>query len=61
MAEDDMGGIEGALARLNAPEHKRLKEIFSEKQEPAAVYGLLSEFLLVEGKGVRPALCLLAC
>ena len=52
---------ENELVRLNAPVYRRLKEIFSEKQEPAAVYGLLSEFLLVEGKGIRPALCLLSC
>ena len=56
-----MSGLESELARLNAPVHSRLKEIFSEKQEPAAVYSLLSEFLLVEGKGIRPALCLLSC
>ncbi|MFA5930005.1 MAG: polyprenyl synthetase family protein [Candidatus Micrarchaeia archaeon] len=61
MAETDIVGLEGELARLNAPVHARLKEIFSEKQEPAAVYGLLSEFLLVEGKGIRPALCMLSC
>jgi len=53
--------LERELARLNAPVYGRLGEIFSEKQEPAAVYGLLSEFLLVEGKGIRPALCLLSC
>ncbi len=53
--------LESELMRLNAPVHRRLKEIFGEKTEPAAVYGLLSEFLLVEGKGIRPALCLLSC
>jgi len=53
--------IENELSRLNVPVYNRLKEIFGEKQEPAAVYGLLSEFLLVEGKGIRPALCLLSC
>ncbi|MCX6771006.1 MAG: polyprenyl synthetase family protein [Candidatus Micrarchaeota archaeon] len=61
MAEADMMGLENKLVRLNAPVHNRLKGIFSKKQEPAAVYGLLSEFLLVEGKGIRPALCLLSC
>jgi len=61
MAERDIAGLENELARLNAPVHSRLKEIFGEKSEPAAVYGLLSEFLLVEGKGIRPALCLLSC
>ena len=61
MVEAETAGIENELVRLNAPVYNRLKEIFSEKQEPAAVYGLLSEFLLVEGKGMRPALCLLSC
>ena len=61
MVEADMAGLEAELVRLNAPIYGRLKEIFSEKREPAAVYGLLSEFLLVEGKGIRPALCLLSC
>ena len=56
-----MHGLESELVRLNAPIYGRLKEIFGEKTEPAAVYGLLSEFLLVEGKGIRPALCLLSC
>ena len=60
MAET-MFGIETELVRLNAPVYNRLKEVFGEKREPAAVYGLLSEFLLVEGKGIRPALCLLSC
>jgi geranylgeranyl pyrophosphate synthase len=61
MVDADTARLENELARLNAPIYNRLKEIFSEKQEPAAVYGLLSEFLLVEGKGIRPALCLLSC
>ena len=61
MVETDIAGLENELIRLNAPVHNRLTEIFREKQEPAAVYGLLSEFLLVEGKGIRPALCLLSC
>jgi len=61
MVGKDVAGLERGLARLNAPVYGRLKEIFSEKREPAAVYGLLSEFLLVEGKGIRPALCLLSC
>ena len=61
MVETDMTGLEGELVRLNAPVYSRLKEIFTEKKEPAAVYSLLSEFLLVEGKGIRPALCLLSC
>lgn len=56
-----MAGLEKELARLNAPVHRRLEEIFGKKREPASVYGLLSEFLLVEGKGIRPALCLLSC
>jgi len=61
MVETDMAGLENELARLNAPVYSRFREIFSEKREPAAVYGLLSEFMLVEGKGIRPALCLLSC
>lgn len=61
MEKGNVDGLEVKLARLNAPVHRRLREIFSEKREPAAVYGLLSEFLLVEGKGIRPALCLLSC
>jgi len=61
MVDADTAGIENELVRLNAPVYNRLKEIFNEKREPAAVYGLLSEFLLVEGKGIRPALCLLSC
>ena len=61
MVKADMAGLETELARLNAPIYSRLKEIFSGKRKPAAVYGLLSEFLLVEGKGIRPALCLLSC
>ena len=61
MVKTDIVGIEGELARLNAPVHGRLVEIFGKRREPAAVYNLLSEFLLVEGKGIRPALCLLSC
>ena len=61
MVKAEVGGFENELVRLNAPIYDRLKEIFNEKREPAAVYGLLSEFLLVEGKGIRPALCLLSC
>jgi geranylgeranyl pyrophosphate synthase len=61
MADGNATGLEEKLAALNAPVYGRLGEIFEEKREPAAVYGLLSEFLLVEGKGIRPALCLLSC
>ena len=61
MVKTDIAELENELVRLNAPVHRRLKDIFGEKTEPAAVYGLLSEFLLVEGKGIRPALCLLSC
>ena len=61
MADPEVASLEAKLAALNKPVHARLKAIFEEKREPAAVYGLLSEFLLVEGKGIRPALCLLSC
>ncbi|MFA6213745.1 MAG: polyprenyl synthetase family protein [Candidatus Micrarchaeia archaeon] len=61
MAKGETAGLEARLAALNVPVQGRLKEIFARKREPASVYGLLSEFLLVEGKGIRPALCLLSC
>lgn len=54
----DIGAV---LAALNRPVKKRLMRIFRGRGEPWEVYGLLSEFLLVEGKMLRPALCLAAC
>lgn len=58
-----MGNVEMErwLAALNEPVTKRISSLFGRKREPEAVYGLLSEFLLVEGKRLRPALCLLSC
>jgi geranylgeranyl pyrophosphate synthase len=58
MENDD---LERALVRINAPVHKRIGRIFEKYRDPKAAYGLLSEFLLVEGKRLRPALCLLSC
>ena len=42
--------LEARLSRINAPIHQRMAAFFKERTEPKAVYGLLSEFLLVEGK-----------
>jgi len=53
--------LEARLSKINAPIHRRMGEIFRRGRKPEAVYGLLSEFLLVEGKRLRPALCLLSC
>lgn len=53
--------LEARLSRITAPVRQRMEDFFKEKTEPKAVYGLLSEFLLVEGKRLRPALCLLSC
>jgi geranylgeranyl diphosphate synthase, type I len=53
--------LEALLSKINAPVHQRMAAFFKEKTEPKAVYGLLSEFLLVEGKRLRPALCLISC
>lgn len=49
------------LDAVNAPVAERLAMLFKEGKEPRYVYGLLSEFLLVPGKRLRPALCLLSC
>jgi geranylgeranyl pyrophosphate synthase len=40
---------------------RRIAAIFRKKKTPFEVYGLLAEFLLVEGKQLRPALCVAAC
>ena len=50
--------LERGIDVINAPVRRRLRQTFSRKRAPAEVYGLLSEFLLVEGKRLRPALCL---
>jgi geranylgeranyl pyrophosphate synthase len=57
----DTARLENRLSVLNAPVRRRIARFFSGKKEPFEVYGLLSEFLFVEGKRLRPALCLLAC
>lgn len=53
--------LESRVAAINAPVAKRLRALFSRKTSPKEVYGLLSEFLLVEGKRLRPALCIASC
>lgn len=53
--------LEARLSRLNQPVRKRLTGLFGARREPREVYGLLSEFLSVEGKLLRPALCLASC
>jgi len=53
--------LEKMLWRINAPVRRRIASVFRRGRQPKAVYGLLSEFLLVEGKRLRPALCLLSC
>jgi geranylgeranyl diphosphate synthase type I len=57
----DNAVFEKRLAALNAPVSRRIAGLFERKREPEAVYGLLSDFLFVEGKRLRPALCLLSC
>ncbi|MEM4554297.1 MAG: polyprenyl synthetase family protein [Candidatus Anstonellaceae archaeon] len=56
-----MEEIEKRIADLTAPVSERIREVFSKNKKPFEVYGLLSEFLLVKGKMLRPALCLAAC
>jgi geranylgeranyl diphosphate synthase type I len=53
--------LERQLALVNEPVARRIAGLFGKRREPDAVYGLLLEFLLVEGKRLRPALCLLSC
>ncbi len=53
--------IEIKIAKLNAPVCARLGRLFSGGRRPFEVYGLLSEFLSIKGKLLRPALCLAAC
>jgi geranylgeranyl diphosphate synthase, type I len=55
-----MESVEGILERVNRPVKKRLSRVFL-RRSPKEVYGLLSEFMSVEGKLLRPALCLLSC
>jgi geranylgeranyl pyrophosphate synthase len=53
--------IETSLARINQPVRQRLTQVFRAQKKPFEVYGLLSEFLSVEGKLLRPALCTVSC
>jgi len=53
--------IEAALAKINQPVRQRLTKVFGAQKRPFEVYGLLSEFLSVEGKLIRPALCTVSC
>jgi geranylgeranyl pyrophosphate synthase len=50
--------LERRIDAINAPVKRRLLQNFRRKRTPIEVYGLLSDFLLVEGKRLRPALCL---
>ncbi|MEM2137732.1 MAG: polyprenyl synthetase family protein [Candidatus Anstonellaceae archaeon] len=53
--------IEAALAKINRPVRQRLTKLFGAQKRPFEVYGLLSEFLSIEGKLLRPALCTVSC
>lgn len=53
--------IEAELSKINLPVKRRLQKLFGAQSRPFEVYGLLSEFLSVEGKLLRPALCLTSC
>ncbi|VVB99323.1 Short chain isoprenyl diphosphate synthase [uncultured archaeon] len=56
-----MEQLEKKLEALNAPISSRLDALFSQKTSPPEVYGLLSEFMELSGKRLRPAFCLLSC
>ena len=53
--------LEKKLSEITAPVQDRLRLVFAEKKEPFEVYGLLGEFLSINGKLLRPAFCLSAC
>jgi geranylgeranyl diphosphate synthase type I len=53
--------IDRRVAAINRRVKGRLGAIFKPKRQPWEVYGLLSEFLDLEGKRLRPALCLASC
>ncbi|MCX6769087.1 MAG: polyprenyl synthetase family protein [Candidatus Micrarchaeota archaeon] len=53
--------LETRVASLNRPVRNQIWKVFGRKRAPWEVYGLLSEFLLVEGKRLRPALCIATC
>ena len=56
-----MSLLDKKIAVMTAPVRRRLNGLFRGKENPKEVYGLLSEFLSVEGKLLRPALCLASC
>lgn len=53
--------LDALLSSLNVPVRKKIRQVVERKKEPKYVYGLISEFLSEQGKGLRPALCLLTC
>jgi len=53
--------IEKQIESINHPVRERMRRLFGVKKAPFEVYGLLSEFMNVEGKLLRPALCLASC
>jgi len=53
--------LEKKLMGMTSPVRKRLFRVFRKKNTPKEVYGLLSEFLSMSGKQLRPALCLASC
>jgi geranylgeranyl diphosphate synthase type I len=53
--------IEKEIEKMTLPVKKRLAQIFSSKKEPFEVYGLLKEFMQLQGKFIRPALCIASC
>lgn len=57
----DTSSLDKKLGKINAPVAAQMEAVFKGGKEPRYVYGLLSEFLLVPGKRLRPALCLLSC
>lgn len=58
MPDDRLGKT---IGRLNAPVTRRIAALLGRKKHPWEVYGLISEFMFVKGKRLRPALCLLSC
>lgn len=53
--------VEKQVVEATRPVRDRLAALFVEGKPPFEVYGLLSEFMTVEGKLLRPALCLASC
>jgi geranylgeranyl pyrophosphate synthase len=56
-----MISIEERIERANRPVEARLRRIFQGGKRPFEVYGLLSQFMGLSGKRLRPALCLACC